>query len=81
MRDDTVLPFPVAGAIRATTLRQLAGGQPELLLGDDGDPAAVILDADSWDEAALLLGGVRPTAVIVDLDSWRRAERAVTDEA
>jgi len=52
MDEPTVLPFPVAGEITEVTWRQIAEGQPVLLLRD-GRPAAVIVDLDSWEEAEI----------------------------
>ncbi len=45
-------PLPVAGELTDETFRQIADGQPVLLL-HDGRPAAVLVDLDSWEEAEL----------------------------
>jgi PHD/YefM family antitoxin component YafN of YafNO toxin-antitoxin module len=71
MDEPTVLPFPVAGEITEVTWRQIAEGQPVLLLRD-GRPAAVIVDLGSWEEAEF---------AISDLESGERAAPAISQTA
>jgi hypothetical protein len=53
-RPTAVSPFPVAEEISEITWRQIADGQPVLLLRG-GRPAAVIVDLESWEEAELAI--------------------------
>lgn len=57
MFESTQLPYPIAGEISDPAWEQLAEGQPALLL-HRGQPVAIVIDLDSWEEAELAVAEV-----------------------
>jgi hypothetical protein len=48
--------LPVVGILPEKLWQQIAEGQPVLLI-HDGEPAAVVVDYESWQEVETLAGG------------------------
>ena len=50
------LVLPVAGEASPALRAVVSGGQPVVLVDEDGRPVAVVIDVDSWNEVEESLG-------------------------